>query len=477
MVRKVTYTKDSRGENEDVTQIFDGMMKDGEGSGFGRLIVAATAQSFIGQMQGTVATYKGLYFQDFVPTYSGVYDQKSFSTAPTTAYKFENFDEETIEIPDPELNADGTYTHYDGTVTDADGEVIPNDDRYATNLRDRSNPYLSKPAAEEDSSRAGDDADPEAEVEVEKTEYGTGRAEMFADWGDDAVTEDPSLCRDGYCRDEAPARDLTARPVREEEEFFRDDTVLNEEQKSHEWVDEEEEEDPEPPADEEEEEDGDERPAGYVIPEREARPEPDTSDPEEQAALRKYDAGDQCFGWVGTMLRAPDFLAYGDHTYTLNVKEYYQDRLRCGTSVLKPFRLGSLDYKITSPIKRTAYELKDSLEASYEEGDNYGGYYVLKAVPQGHPETGKDYQIFYDVWLLTGAISADFHEKLVELNDTNANSYWDNVDGAIGIKNYVTGLARIIKYYRSVPDTATGADPKNFLLHEMWEGETEAGLP
>jgi hypothetical protein len=65
MVRKVTYTKDSRGDNADVTQIFDGMVKRGEESGFGRLIVAATAQSFIGQLQGTVATYKGLYFQDF----------------------------------------------------------------------------------------------------------------------------------------------------------------------------------------------------------------------------------------------------------------------------------------------------------------------------------------------------------------------------------------------------------------------------
>jgi len=74
MVRKATYTKDSRGNNADLTQIFDGMMKNGEKSGFGRLIVAATAQSFIGQMQGTAATYKGLYFQDFMPAYAGIYD-------------------------------------------------------------------------------------------------------------------------------------------------------------------------------------------------------------------------------------------------------------------------------------------------------------------------------------------------------------------------------------------------------------------
>jgi len=186
---------------------------------------------------------------------------------------------------------------------------------------------------------------------------------------------------------------------------------------------------------------------------------------------------DQCFRWAGTMLNAPDFLSYGHHRYTLNVKDYYKDELMCGTSVLKPFHVGSLDYRVESPLKAAAYELKEELEASYEQGDNYGGYYVLKAVPDGHPEPGKGYQIFYDVWLLTGAISADFHDKLFSLNDTSVNSYWDNVDGAIGIKNYVTGLARIIKYYRSFSDTSTGADPKNLLLHEMWEGETEAGLP
>jgi hypothetical protein len=160
--------------------------------------------------------------------YSGVYDQRTFSNPPTTPYPFEHFDYETIEIPDPERNADGTYTHYDGTITDAEGEVIENTDRYATNLRDRSNPYLREPAAETSSSAA----EPEAAAEVERTEYGTGRAEMFADWGDDAVTEDPSLCRDGYCREEAPARDIVTKPVREEEEFFRDDTVLRDEEET-----------------------------------------------------------------------------------------------------------------------------------------------------------------------------------------------------------------------------------------------------
>jgi len=58
-------------------------------------------------------------------------------------------------------------------------------------------------------------------------------------------------------------------------------------------------------------------------------------------------------------------------------------------------------------------------------------------------------------------------------NNTNSTLYWETQAGVSGFKNYVNGMARIIKYYRSY--AVGGAPAENLVLVEVLEGEVEAG--
>jgi hypothetical protein len=91
-------------------------------------------------------------------------------------------------------------------------------------------------------------------------------------------------------------------------------------------------------------------------------------------------------------------------------------------------------------------------------------------IAQAPAEEGADYGTFYDVWVFTGPIGQNAHQKLKAENNTKSAKYWDDQPGVSGLKNYVTGVARIIKYYRTY-----GADGENLVLVEILEGEVLKG--
>jgi hypothetical protein len=141
-----------------------------------------------------------------------------------------------------------------------------------------------------------------------------------------------------------------------------------------------------------------------------------------------------------------------------------------GSSVLTEFYIGGYDYAVESPLKERAYELKDELVASYDQGQKLGGYFKIMQIAKAPAVDGEDYGTFYDVWVFTGPIGQNAHQTLKAENDTKSAKYWDDQPGVSGLKNYVTGIARIIKYYRTY-----GADAENLVLVEILEGEVVKG--
>ena len=98
LARIIIYTKTaSLNANQDITQIWDGQVKQGTNSGFGRLINGLNAESFIGHLYNDKPFYKGLYYKDFKPKYMGIYKDTLAYNAEPLKYKFKNFDQEQIK--------------------------------------------------------------------------------------------------------------------------------------------------------------------------------------------------------------------------------------------------------------------------------------------------------------------------------------------------------------------------------------------
>jgi len=135
---------------------------------------------------------------------------------------------------------------------------------------------------------------------------------------------------------------------------------------------------------------------------------------------------------------------------------------------------------VESPLVEKAYDIKDQLEAKYDQGEKFGGFFHILRIAKAPKEDGADYGTFYDVWLITKPLGRNAHDKLKAENDTDSAKYWDDQPGVSGFKNYINGLARIIKYYRTY-DTenadGTKAPGENLVAVEIVEGEVEKGVP
>jgi len=518
-VRMITYTKQN-GQFKDMTESFEGIIKNGKRKGFGRFVSAEQRTSFIGQMDGDHATYKGLFYKDFDTKYIGVWsdgsEMQNYNTRPNSAFWFDNFGFEPIEAVEPEIDAaSGIRTWPDGSQTYADGSEVTD---YYADQRDEVNPYLideieeekwqeenKTPEEEAPSDWSGEEEwTPEEESEWEECAYDddecwenmeydwtAGDDDMFADWGDDYADEfnDDWYYDDWYYDEDYGWGDDDEEDAwkPEEESFFDDDTVGQYEYNPDDYAnsyngwdvesagEEEEmesmggdsgEESPMPSGEEEEPEDS--------MPE-DSMPEEEESESEEISS-NKASVQAQCFGWVAEMLTPPDFYFYGDNSYTWTASDYWLDEYLGGNSVLKAFYLGDYEYAVESPVKEKAYDYKDLLEAKYDAGQKQGGYYVIKNIAKAPAVDGDSYGTYYDVWLLTKPLGQSAHKKLHDENNTMSAKYWDDQAGVSGFKNYINGLARVIKYYRTYADADANVEAENLVLVEILEGEVEKGV-
>jgi len=107
----------------------------------------------------------------------------------------------------------------------------------------------------------------------------------------------------------------------------------------------------------------------YKIAE-EATIKEDTTDPAEQKTLRVRKCKEQVNKFVGKMLEPPKFEEYGgQNKYTLVAKEYYEDEMMGGGSILKDKYLGNPDAAMTSPLKKRVFEITDALNTKAEAGE------------------------------------------------------------------------------------------------------------
>ena len=169
-----------------------------------------------------------------------------------------------------------------------------------------------------------------------------------------------------------------------------------------------------------------------------------------------------------------------DIKYTLAIKRYFEEKLLAGGSILLPKYLGKKDYWVEVPMKATIKDYAAKLREAYQENANppktyKGGYYILRNIREQPNNNNAKASVFYDVWLLTKSQDRTSAAVLDKLNNTKTEKkYWNDVSGQRGLKNHVTGVARIIKYYKY--DMLTKKDQPAMMLG-LAEGMFNNGNP
>jgi len=351
--RMITYTK-VNGQFVDVMETYDGLVKKGKRKGFGRYVNAESMTNFIGPMDDNYATYKGMFWKNFMPAAIGVWSSEGntlqrYTESPRTFF-FENFKYESIDwSAGPETDPEtGIQTWPDGSQTYEDGTAVQ--DYYAD--EEEYNPYLedNEPSDWEDEweieSMGGDgeegegeegegeeeeswecpvedpdcDApeDWEPEEEMEEYDWNDYEDDMWDDWGDDYGDEwEDYYYWDDEAWEEEEDWDAYDDYVAEEVSFFDDETWYEEEEEEtvigySGWDDlyvDEEEEIIEEGEGEGEEGEGE----GGEGEEGEGEYEEEAEDDTPALSSSAQNAINQCYAWAGEMLGAPDFGAYGDN--------------------------------------------------------------------------------------------------------------------------------------------------------------------
>jgi len=102
--RTLKYIKDITKTGDlvvgDTMSMHEGVLKKGVNDGLTRIISGKKIEnwSFIGQMKGEKASFKGLFFKDLSFKYMGLYDNtRSYWKEPSFKYKFYDFGPEKVD--------------------------------------------------------------------------------------------------------------------------------------------------------------------------------------------------------------------------------------------------------------------------------------------------------------------------------------------------------------------------------------------
>lgn len=177
------------------------------------------------------------------------------------------------------------------------------------------------------------------------------------------------------------------------------------------------------------------------------------------------------------MFETPDFTYYNLLSkYTNVAKSYYEDKLLGGGSIFVDKYVGSPDWIVDTGFQTIMTDLRAKLEDNFVKNTHgSGGYFILESILErpfsSDTEKKEDVQPYVDVWALISNLDFEAQALLQKHNATASTKFhWDCSPATpVCYKKYITGVARIIKYYKF-----TGTNKVAFI-HSMWEGQVTKG--